>query len=289
MKTSKQSGPSAQIVVFLAILSLGCLSALLVLVAAASLKGLLKLPFAPATSTDTAIPRPTLTSTSSPTTQPSFTPLPAQWTETPSPFPGQPTATLTLTLLWPTLLPTVTPVPPSSAPTISPGTLATLTPETDPVLRQIQVQFAVFQAAYTSFTEYHQQFENDSTLKANEKWKTEMAAVLFRLESAASQLAAVRITDPNYAVYAGYLDQISAETNFMVTAYRKGLDRVDPAALQVAAVHFQGLQEALLKAELEYKAVKSRLATPAFSPQPSVTLTPSPWETVLTKAASLTP
>jgi hypothetical protein len=101
-----------------------------------------------------------------------------------------------------------------------------------------------------------------------------MAAALSQLEEAANQLAAVDLPDPNYAVYASYLDQLSSETGFMVTAYLKGIDHYDSTSIQIVVVHIQAMNEAYNKAFQEFKAVKSRLATPAFSPVPSLTPTP---------------
>jgi hypothetical protein len=174
-----------------------------------------------------------------------------------------------------TVAPTLTLVLPSNTPPPTPVVfLATLTPEADPALRQIQARYQVFQAVFSAFSEYHQQLEADPKLVDNEKWKTELAAILFRLENAASQLAAVKVDDPNYAVYVSYLDQLSAETNYTVTAYRKGLDLFDQASLDVATIHIRALKEVLAKAEQEYKAVKSRLATPAKTLLPSATSTP---------------
>src|SRR5512137_743073 len=101
MKTSKQSGRVAQIVIFLAILILCCLSALGILIAVTSFKGYIKLPFKQETPTSTATVRPSWTTSPSLTLIVSLTPLPGQWTGTPSPLPGQPTQTLTTTPLRP--------------------------------------------------------------------------------------------------------------------------------------------------------------------------------------------
>ena len=98
-----------------------------------------------------------------------------------------------------------------------------------------------------------------------------MAAVLSQLEESANQLAAVELPDPNYVFYASYLDQLASETGFMVNAYLKGIDRYDSNSMQIAAIHLQAMNEVLNKADQEFRAVKSRLATPAFSQVSSLT------------------
>jgi hypothetical protein len=165
-------------------------------------------------------------------------------------------------------------VPPSSTPAHETFFLETLTPEADEHLRQIQIKSMAFRAAYQSFGNLHQQLIADPTLVINEKWKTEMASALSKLEESADQLAAVEPPDPNYAVFASILDNLASETGFMVTAYRKGIVRYDPISMQIALVHLQAMNEVYNKADQEYRSVKSRLATPAFSPVPSSTPDP---------------
>ncbi len=275
LKLSKQSGLVAQIVVFLAFLVLVCLCALGVLLASAALTGVVRLPFlATATATPTVTPWPSPTSLPLPTGSASLTPLPGQWTETATLLPGQATSTPTRTPLRRTVAPTLELIRPSSTPTLEPVFRETPTPETDSVLREVQLKYIAFRTFFQVFSEFHRQLGAEPTLIVNEAWKTRMISALSKLEISASQLAAIKLTDPNYAAYAAYLDELSTETGFMALAYRKGLDRFDSAALQVAAVHLQAMDEVLGKADYEYRAVKSRLATPAVTLIPS--LTPDP-------------
>jgi hypothetical protein len=217
---------------------------------------------------------PTLSNTPLPSVYVSLTPIPGQWTETPTLLPGQSTKAPTRTPFQRTIAPTATPVPPSDTPTLEPIFQETLTPEADEHLRQVQLKFGAFQTAYRAFSELHQQLNAAPTLVVDEKWKIKMVTALNRLELAASKLAAVELPDPNYAVYAVYLGQLASETGFMASAYRKGIDRHDSTSLQIAAIHLLAMDETLKKADWEFTAVKSRLATPAFSPVPSSTPTP---------------
>ena len=90
MKIFKQSGPAARVIVFLAVLIVGCLTALGSLGAVVALRGwALPLALFEATSTRTKIVSPTLSKTPSLTVYASLTPIPGQWTETPTFLPGQ--------------------------------------------------------------------------------------------------------------------------------------------------------------------------------------------------------
>ena len=271
MKIFKQSGPAAQIVVFLAFLIVCCLVAMGSLIAVASLKGMLPLPAKVGTATRTPTAQITQTVTPLPLDFATLTPLPGQWTATSTLFPGESTITPTSTPVQWTIAPTETLVPPSSTPVPEFIFQDTLTPEVDVHLRQVQLKYMAFQAAYKFFATYHQQLGADPTLIVKEKWKTGMYGALSNLEKAASQLAAVDLPDPNYAVYASYLDQLAAETGFMATAYRKGLDRYDPTSMQIAVVHLKAINDILFKADQEFKAAKSRVGFPLFSPEPSST------------------
>jgi hypothetical protein len=268
MKFFKQSGPNAQIVVFLAFLIVVCLSALSLLSASAYLKGLINPLAAFATATFTASPQPpqpTATDTPSPEVSFTLTPLPGQWTSTSSPLPEQATEISTVTPVQRTAAPTID----LSTPTPTPGLLEdTPTPESQADLREAQLKFIAFQAALNSFNNIHKQLDTDSALLLNEKWKAAMLIALSNLEQSAIRLAAVKFSNLNYGAYASYLDQLSTETSFMATAYRKGLDKADLVSLQVAIIHLQTMNDVLLKAEQEYKAAKSRLATPALTLTP---------------------
>jgi len=243
-----------------------CLCAMGALIAFSFLRGRV----APVSTLSVSPTRPAHSATPLPAPYLTLTPLPGQWTETPTSAPGQSTKIPSLTPLQRTIAPAM----PFRTPAPGAGFLETLTPEAEAHLRQAQLRFEVFRSAYQALNELHQQLAANPALTPDEIWKTKTGAALFRLEAAASQLAAVEFPDPNYAVYASFLDQLASETGFMAAAYRRGLDRDDPTSLQIAAVHLLTVNEILLKAEREYRAVKSRLATLALSPSPSVTLTP---------------
>jgi hypothetical protein len=255
MKISKQSGLILQIVVFLIFLAFCFVFAMGSLVAVVSWKKMAT----PSVTLDLVVIRTSAVQTyqaQTPTLPvvvlPTLTPLPGQWTNTPTITPWQPTNT---------------PFPPHPLQN-------TLTPETDQYLRQIQLKWVAFQAAYTSFIELHQRSLAEPKLLADETWKAGMISALSALDTAAKELAAVKLPDPNYAVYDTYLNQISAETTFMVNPYLKGVTHSDAISIQVAAVHLQAMTVYINKANQEFKAVKSRLATSAFSPEPSLTPTP---------------
>lgn len=278
MKIFKQSGSAVQVEIFLAILMVLCLFALGALVAVVySRRQAIPPLLVEATSTSNYVVPATLakTKTPLPTVYASLTPLPGQWTDTPTPLPGKSTKTPTWTPVQRTIAPTLT-LTPSDTSAPEPTFQETFTPEADENLRQVQIKLMAFQVTYRSFLILHQQLDAAPTLVIDEKWKSKMAAALFQLEVAVDQLAAVKIPDPNYAVYASCLDRLAAETGFMVTAYRKGLDRYDSVSLQIALVHLKIMDEILLRADQEFKAAKSRLATPALSPVPSSTSTPTP-------------
>jgi hypothetical protein len=277
MKIFKQSGSAVQVEIFLAFLMVFCLLALGALVSVVYFRRqALPLLLVEATSTSTyAVPTTsTIPSTTVlPTVSASLTPLPGQWTNTPTPLPGQSTKTPTWTPVQRTIAPTLTLTPSdTSVPELT--LQETFTPEADENLRQVQIKRMAFQVTYRSFLILHQQLDATPTLVMDEKWKIKMVAALSRLEVAVDQLATVKLPDPNYAVYASYLDQLAAEAGFMFTAYRKGVDRHDSTALQIALVHLKAMDEILIRADQEFRAVKSRLATPAFSPVPSLTPTP---------------
>jgi hypothetical protein len=275
MKIFKQSGSAVQVEIFLAFLMVCCLGVMGALVSVVYLRGReLSSLWVGATTTSTYAVPTILSSTPLPSVYVTLTPLPGQWTDTPTPLPGQSTKTLTNTPVRRTITPAIELVPLSWTPVPGFTFQETFTPEADENLHQIQIKRRAFQETYSAFLELHQQLEAAPTLVVDEKWKTKMVAALSRLEVAANELAAVKLPDPNYAVYASYLDQLAAETGFMVTAYRRGVDRNDVTALQVAVVHLKAMNEILGQVDQEFKAVKSRLATPAFSPVPSLTATP---------------
>lgn len=275
MKFFKQSGPSAQIVVFLAILAVCCLSAFSILGLTSYAKGLINNPFAAlATATFTAPPLPQLAATQTPSPEVFFTltPLPGQWTSTPTPLPDQATEIFTVTPVERTIAPTTNPNSPT--PTQEFPLEDTPTPESNAVLRDVQLKYIQFQADLKAFKALNSQLDSDHTLLLNETWKASVLTALANLEQSAIRLASVNFSDPNYAAYASYLDQLSSETGFMASAYRKALDKVDLVSMQVAIVHLQAMDDVILKAEQEYRAVKSRLATPAFTLEPSPSSTP---------------
>jgi hypothetical protein len=273
-KLFKQSGPTAQIVVFFAFLIVGCLGALGLLSTSAYVKGLIKPPAVFLTATFTASPQPpspTATWTPSPEVFHTLTPLPAQWTNTPTPLPELATDIPTLTPVQRTVAPTID----LRTPTITQEPLGdTPTPEADSELRQVQLKYIAFQTAYRTFKNLHAQFDADHSLMLNEKWKAAMLVALSDLEQSAIRLAAVKLTNINYAAYASYLDRLATETGFMASAYRKGLDQRDLVSIQVVAIHLQKMNRSILRAEQEYKEVKSRLATPALTLVASLTPTP---------------
>ena len=275
MKIFKQTSPAAKVEIFLAFLMVCCLCAMGAFVSVVYLRGrVIPLLLVDATSTSTHAVPTVLSNTPLPSVNVSLTPLPGQWTNTPTPLPGQSTKTPTRTPIQRTIAPTVTLVQPSDTPAPGLTSQETFTPEADENLRQVQIKLMAFQVTYRAFIELHQQLDATPTLVVDEKWKIKVVAALSRLEEAANQLAAVELPDPNYAVYASYLDQLASETGFMVTAYRKGIDRYDSNSMQIATVHLQAMSEILNKADLEFRVVKSRLATPAFSLVRSSTPTP---------------
>jgi hypothetical protein len=228
--------------------------------------GLTATPSIPAETSSTGMPVPAMRA--------SLTPLPGQWTDTPESSTGQLTKTPTPTPVQRIIVLTVILTPFTSTP--GPETIytETLTPEADPYLRQVQVKFVAFQAAYVTFSELHKQFGTDSSLLADAQWKIKIAPALSNLESAANQLAAIQLPDPNYAVFASYLDRLAIETGLMATAYRKAINHNDSTYMEIVAIHLQAMNEILNKADQEYKAVKSRLATPAVTQVPASTPTP---------------
>lgn len=253
MKISKQSGLTLQIVVFLIFLALCFICAMGSLIAVVSWKRMAT----PSATLDLTVIRTSAVQTYQaktplPIVFPTLTPLPGQWTDTPTPIPWQPTNT-----------------PPPPKPLQN-----TLTPETDLYLRQIQLKWVSFQAAYNSFDDLHQRSVTEPDLLADDIWKAKMVSALSTLDASAKELAAAELPNPNYAVYASLLDQISTETTFMVNAYLKGVNHSDAVLIQVAVIHLQAMTTYMNKAEQEFKAVKSRLATPAFPTEPF--LTPAP-------------
>jgi len=273
-KFFKQSGPIAQIVVFFALLIVGCLGALGLLSTTAYLKGVVKPLAVFVTATFTASPLPpesTPTEQASPTISVTLTPIPGQWTSTPSPLPDLETN-----------IPTLTPIQWTVAPTVDLSTVTptqglaedTPTPESDVELRDAQLKYIAFRAALNSFNELHKQLDSDRALMLNETWKAAMLVALSNLEQSVIRLATVKLSNPNYTAYASYLDQLSTEIGFMASAYRKALDKTDVVSLQIAIVHLQTINDILLRADGEYKAVKSRLATPALTLEPLLTPTP---------------
>lgn len=273
-KLFKQSGPTAQIVVFFAFLIVCCLGALGLLSASAYVKGLIKPPAVLATATFTASPQPpqpTTTWTPSPEVFYTLTPLPVQMTSTFTPLPELATDIPTLTPVQWTVAPTVD----LSTPTATQELLGdTPTPESDAELRDVQLKYIAFQAAFHTFNILQAQFDSDHSLMLNENWKAAMFIALSDLEQSAIRLASVKLANVNYAAYASYLDRLSTETGFMASAYRKGLDQRDIVSLQVATIHLQKMNRSIVRAEQEYKEIKSRLATPALTLEPSITPTP---------------